>query len=236
MKGKIIAAGVAMSALVSAVASAQELQTTQEMPSDTAEKKPFFDQKVAAPARAFELSVGTGYTQGLGMLSEGVGFPSVAGAGLGVDLVAAYRINPRWSIGLAGQYQELNAERGTGARGLSGTIAGQYHFRPDTRLDPWVELGAGYRALWETDLGNQGTVATHGLQVARLRVGADVRATPDIAVGPFIGADANVFLGQDGSAIDDPRLSTFIQAGVMGRFDIGGERTMSAGKPAFAGR
>jgi hypothetical protein len=46
----------------------------------------------------------------------------------------------------------------------------------------------------------------------------------------MVGADLTLFLWQnpEGPAgnreIDDPRVSTFVYAGLQGRFDIGGER------------
>lgn len=221
MKRTIVIAGVATCLAASGLAMAQE--------------RTWGEKEVAAPKQAFELDVSTGYTQGFGMLNQGVGMPDVADAGIGVGVGAGYRINPRWSISLQGQYQELNADRGTSARGATGTLAAQYHFRPEQRLDPWAELGAGYRFLWENNALQQDTLLTHGIQLVRARVGADIRVSPDVALGPFIGADLNTFLGQEGNTIDNPRLSTFVLAGLQGRFDIGGTRTTGTA-PAIAAR
>jgi hypothetical protein len=100
-----------------------------------------------------------------------------------------------------------------------------YHFDPELRLDPWLEVGAGYRLLWEDEAAPTPNVLSHGLQLARARVGLDVRVSPDVAIAPVVGADANMFLWQDvttSTAIADPRITTFIFAGVQGRMDIGG--------------
>jgi opacity protein-like surface antigen len=221
MKRILVGVSAAAAIALPAVAGAQQ----QNQSSPPGAERTWLQRPVGAPEKALELNVGTGYTQPFGELSDGVGFPSVANAGVGVEVGAGYRIDPRIGVNISGQYQELEADRGTGTRGLSGTVAVQYHFKPDSRIDPWAELGAGYRALWQTFGNNQDTIVSPGLQAARARVGADLRVSQDVALGPFVGADANVFLFQDGSAIDSPRISTFVQAGLQGRFDIGGTRT-----------
>jgi hypothetical protein len=177
-----------------------------------------------AAENALEVSIATGYTQGFGSLESGVGMPSVASAGVGFDLGVGYRIDPRWGVALTGQYHQLTPERGTTARGLLTSIVVEYHFAPARALDPWIEGGAGYRALWEhSDLGPW--LATHGFELARARAGLDLRADEHFALGPVVGADATLFLFRNvndvGSNISDPRLSTFVYAGVNGRFDIG---------------
>ena len=186
---------------------------------------------IPAPRNALELSVASGYTQGFGSLKSGVGMPSVATGGVGFDLGVGYRIDPSWAILWAGQYQEFSASRAEGARGLTTTIAAQYHFLPERWVDPWVEAGGGYRFFWE-DLALGPNVMTHGFQLGRLRAGIDFRADEHVAIGPVVGADATWFLFQDlpnaGTTVEDARLSTFVYAGLQGRFDIGLGRTSDA--------
>jgi hypothetical protein len=218
----VILAVVASSSLTASSVNAQTFESTAGE-GRAPETRNYFEQKVAAPTRALELSVGTGYTQGFGMLAKGVGMPDVVRPGIAFDLGAAYRIDPHWAIGLTGQYQELTSERATGARGLTSGVAAAYHFAPYVRSDPWLQLGAGYRLLWETNNAPATTVLTHGFQLAKLTAGLDVRFTEDVAVSPVVGADLNVFLWQDAGnsvAISDPRVNTFVFAGVQGRFDI----------------
>jgi hypothetical protein len=212
MKTRITLAAVALGALVAGQARAQESSwATRQLP---------------APSGAFELSLSTGYTQPFGQLAAGVGMPSVARSGVAAELDVGFRATPHWSFALGAQYQELNAERSFAARGGTGTLLAAYHFDPDRRLDPWFELGGGYRALWEPQGANNGpTIFTHGVQLARVRVGLDFRGTTGVAIAPVVGADATLFLWQDAgtsTAITDPRLSTFVFAGAQGRFDIGG--------------
>ncbi len=231
MKNTLVASTL-VAALVGVTASAQ---AQQQDPSDTyvttgrAESGDYFTQRVPAPRRAFELTVGTGYTQGFGSFERGVGMPSVVTPGLAVDVGGAYRIDPHWAIGVTGQYQELKAERASSARGLTPGLGVAYHIAPYVRSDPWVQLGVGYRMLWENlDAPVSTTVLSHGVELAKLTAGFDMRFSKDIAVAPVIGADLNMFLwrrgGGDSVAIADPRLNTFVFAGAQGRFDIGGTR------------
>jgi len=212
MKTRITLAATALVALAGGQAGAQE--------------KAWPARHLAAPSQAFELSLSTGYTQPFGQLAAGVGMPSIASSGVAAEVDIGYRADPHWSFAIGAQYQELTAERARGTRGGTGTLLAAYHFDPDRRMDPWLELGAGYRALWETQNANAGpTVLTHGIQLARLRLGVDLRGTEGVAIAPVIGADATMFLWQDAgtsTAIADPRLSTFVFAGVQGRFDVGG--------------
>jgi hypothetical protein len=215
MKRTIVTASAVVLLLVPALARAQ----------GTSGEKTYLQHGVPAPTEALELTVGTGYTQPFGLLRSGVGFPSVAKAGIGVDLSAGYRIDPHWGVSIGGQYQELAAQQLDGTRGVAATLAVQYHVAPTTRLDPWLELGSGYRALWTVP--QSGPVALdHGFQLARARIGFDVRLSPDVAIAPVVGADLTTFVWQDvggtNRAIPSPALSTFVFAGIQGRVDLGG--------------
>jgi len=234
MISRFVLAGAALVAVVGATWTAHAQEMQPNAPPPTYERRSFLEQRVEAPTNALELGVGTGYTQGFGSLQSGVGFPSVAEAGLGVEVDVGYRIVPRLSVGISGQYQEFNAQRATGARGVSGGVNATYHLDPYTRFDPFVSLGAGYRLLWETFPEPAPTLLTHGFELAKLQVGFDLKATPEIAIGPVVGAGLDLFLWQVPSggttvAIDDPRLSTFVFAGVQGRFDVGGGRERPPG-------
>lgn len=241
MISRFVFAGAAAAVVLgtTAAASAQQYQPTA--PSPTYERRSFLEQRVDAPVNALELGVAPVYTQGFGMLQSGLGMPGIAMAGIGVNVDVAYRVVPRLSLGVTGEYYELNAMRGTGARGLAGTLAATYHVDPYTRLDPWVQLGVGYRTLWETFPGTTPTMLYHGLELAKLGVGLDLKASPAVAIGPMIGADLDLFLWQVPSggtttAIPSPRLSAFVFAGLQGRFDVGGERMRPVGyAPAYAG-
>lgn len=222
MKAQLVGIGVAALALLApSLAGAQTAERT------------YLEHGVPAPSQALELTVGTGWTQGFGNLRSGVGMPSVAHEGIGVDANVGYRISPRFAVSIGAQYQELNAQASSAARGATATIAAQFHMAPTTRLDPWLELGGGYRGLWLVpNFANEPTNLIHGVQLARARLGFDVRLSPDIAIAPVIGADATMFLYQDvggnNTAIGNPDVSTFVFAGLQGRIDVGGTKTGTA--------
>jgi peptidoglycan-associated lipoprotein len=115
-------------------------------------------------------------------------------------------------------------------------VEGVFHGLPYGRIDPFVSLGMGWRGMWERNDGPANDVFRHGLSVARLGIGVDIRVSRDIALAPVVAADANIFLWQDradvtGSrTIGDPRLNFFLSAGLQGRFDLGGERVDRSGK------
>jgi peptidoglycan-associated lipoprotein len=182
----------------------------------------YFGGYVPPPQKALELTVGTGYTQGFGQLSRNVQMQDVAQDGLGLDLAIGYRIDPHWMVGAVGEYQQLTAERADTVRGAVAGFQVAYHLAPAQRLDPWVSLGAGYRWLWERYDANDSTVLTQGLEMGKLAVGLDWRVSREVSIGPVIGGDIDTFLVQDSNRIDNPQVSVFVHAGIMGHFDLGG--------------
>lgn len=200
------------------------------------EKKTWFEQPLEAPTRALEIVVGTGYTQGFGSLQSGVDMRDVITPGIGVDVGLGYRANPHWALMFGGQYQEFAAERAASARGFLTGVAAAYHVAPYTRTDPWVQLGAGYRFLWENPHDvTQPNLLSHGIELAKLTVGVDFRVDKDVAIAPVIGADVTLPLwqaigGNASVAINDPRPSTFVFAGLQARFDVTAEHE-SAKRP-----
>jgi hypothetical protein len=196
---------------------------------------------LAAPKGAFELEVDTGYNRGFGAIEArpGGAMSSVARGGIGAGIGLGYRATPELSVAGTVQYQELSAApeqpRGTRVRGAGLGVEGKLHLRPYERVDPWLGLGAGYRMLWIAPEGPGNNVLTHGLELARARVGLDIRVSRDVALGPVIGGDMNLFIWrnpegpQGNSVIPAKRVSTFLFAGVQGRFDLGGKRVERAG-------
>jgi hypothetical protein len=190
----------------------------------------------AAPKQAFELDVETGYSQGFGGLDArpNAAMATVARGGLGVGIGLGFRATPEFSIAGTFQYQELAAApeqpQGTRVRGAGVGVEGKLHVRPYDRIDPWVGLGTGYRMLWIVPEGPGNNELNHGLELARAKVGLDIRVSRDVALGPVIGGGVNLFLWRNpegpvgNTVIPDKKVSTFLFAGVQGRFDIGGQR------------
>jgi hypothetical protein len=193
----------------------------------------YYRRGLPAPTQAFELKLATGYTQGFGMIAPSVGIPSVAGAGIGVNLDLDYRMSPHTSFGVAGQFQEFTSENNTAARGAMANIGFTFHGAPLQRADPWLRLGVGYRSLWSVNPVSGGpTVMVHGFELAALNLGYDLRLSEGVAIAPMIGADLNLFLWADAAgvnrALSTAQVGTFVFAGLQGRFDAGPSTASSA--------
>jgi hypothetical protein len=138
-----------------------------------------------------------------------------------VSVDADYRVDPNTSFGLELQYQEFVRENNGGVRGVAMNLGATHHLSPRTRGDAWARAGAGYRILWVVD--PPGALATtnmyHGFDVFTLKVGYDIRTGSDVAFGPVIGADAQMFVWQNADAYDRVQFGGFVYAGIQGRFD-----------------
>lgn len=231
MRGHIMMFGGA--ALAFAVASGATARAQER-------NEPYLAQHLRAPSDALELTIGTGYTRGVGTLAPNRDMRNVMGSGIGASVQVDYRLSPPWSIGIEGQYQEFGAEQNSAVRGFAGNFGVTYHFMPTVRGDAWARLGTGYRLLWEYDPpGLQGQqVMRHGFDLVTAKVGYDVRVSEDVAIAPVVGADVNTFIYEmpsDGrnEAMSSAQTAVFFWAGLQGRFDIGGSR---GGLPAIAQR
>jgi hypothetical protein len=225
----------ALVGLTSGVASAQEYEG----------QRPYLTERVAAPYRALEIGASLGYTQGFGQFSApgaamlagrpipSGGVDTVAGPGLSTGLNLGYRANPYIRIGWTGQIQKFQAAEELGgdasAMGIGTSVDVAFHTNPYHRLDPWVSVGAGHRAIWAAPAGENNNTLIHGLQLAKVQVGMDLRTTRNVAIGPMIGADLDMFFWRAPEAgtaaiIGSKKLSTFVYAGVQATFDVAGER------------
>lgn len=189
----------------------------------------YVQERVAAPTNAFELQVGTGYTQGFGMVAPGVGIPSIAGAGIAADVDLGYRVNPLWSFGVQGEYQEFTNERNAAARGAAGNVGATFHAAPTMRGDPWLRIATGYRGLWSVNPPGTPTTALHGFEIAKAQLGYDVRVSPRFAIAPTVGIDVDLFAWQQQAGITSrltsSQIGSFVFVGLNGRFDVGGSTT-----------
>ena len=58
----------------------------------------------------------------------------------------------------------------------------------------WLSFGAGYRFLSEEPAGPNNNLLVHGFQLARAKVGIDVRVSDSVAIAPTLGGDVDMFL------------------------------------------
>lgn len=202
------------------------------------EGRSFPKQPVRAPRNAFEIGFSPGYTQGFGRIAgETRRLQETTDAGFGATLGLGWRATPHWHVGWTGQFQALGADAsmpsGTGVRGILTGLDATYHAMPYQRLDPWIQAGAGYRMLWISPR-SEPAARYNGVELGRVALGLDVRVSPDVALGPFVGADFDMFLSEapgGGRAtinLSEKRVSSFVFAGIQGRFDLAGFREREA--------
>ncbi|HEY6464218.1 MAG TPA: hypothetical protein VIY73_28820 [Polyangiaceae bacterium] len=187
------------------------------------------NRPMAAPSNALELKVGTGYTQGFGMLRPSQSVLDAAGAGLGVNADVDYRLRPRWSIGVQGEYQEFenNTNADSAARGFAGNVGFTYHAMPFMVGDPWFRFGTGYRMLWTVPpTAGASNTLIHGFELGKLTLGYDIRASSGVALAPVVGIDLDLWewQAQNGvnTALSTAQVGTYVFAGLQARFDMGG--------------
>ena len=224
MKGVFIASLLVMGTY-GAVANAQE-----------AGQPSYFERRMRAPLEAFEIGVSGAYNQGFGNLTDTASTPigsrrlqDTAGAGGGAELDLSYRFLPEMAAGVfagGSQYDPQNMPGGTDVQSLAAGLQGQWFFRPYRTINPWVGLASAYRGFWiSPDVG--GVTQRHGWEIARLQVGVDFRASKEISIGPYVGGAVDVFFsetlpGQTARNLSGPPASGFVNAGILGRFDLGG--------------
>jgi outer membrane protein W len=226
--------GIAVTALVGAAATSAFAQSSAPpTPSEAAlDAEDVLTAPVRAPDKALELGVSAGYTQGFGSITPDRRVSAGPGGAIGASV--GYRINPHWSVGATGQYQGYGASGASASaatlRGATVDVHGTYHLSPYSRLDPYVNLGSGYRLFAESPAGNAPTTLTHSLELGKIAVGLDVRSTESVAISPVVGLDLNLFILRAGgapapaAATGNQSVSAFVFAGVEGRFDLGGAR------------
>ncbi|HVY44955.1 MAG TPA: hypothetical protein VHB21_03710, partial [Minicystis sp.] len=152
---------------------------------------------IRAPRNALEIGVDAGWTMPFGDIQLDRSIHDVAGAGFSPGLDLAYRFGPHWSFGVGGQYHESSADDalldGSRVRGFAVNLNGTFHAMPYRFMDPYVTLGTGYRGLWEVPPGAAPNSYIHGWEIGRLQIGVDYRLSKDIAIGPYVAADLNMF-------------------------------------------
>ncbi|HWO08704.1 MAG TPA: outer membrane beta-barrel protein [Polyangiaceae bacterium] len=185
-----------------------------------------------APARAVELNVGWGYTQGFGDISDSEGaIGDEAASGTAFSVGLGYRINPTWMLGGYGEGAFYRPDRGSlldrTHYGASTGVQVQFHFSPFAKLDPWIGFGSGFRSYF-VDSRSQGRKTLLGFDFARAQVGVAYRMSNGWSVTPVLGASLTEFFSVHGAgetgfqSISEPRPTSFLFAGMINRFDFGG--------------
>jgi hypothetical protein len=201
------------------------------------EKAPYLKQWMPAPSNAFELQLGTGYTQGFGNVFPSTSIHDVAGAGVGFTVGIGYRAIPAISVELEGQYQQYSPQSSSASFGFYTNLGATFHAAPHRRGDPWLRVGSGWRSVFQHNptgpfgfATNNSTNAFHGWQVATVRFGYDIRSSDGASWAPFAGADVQAFVWENGNQLPTTQWGTFLYAGFQGRFDFGSKPSAIAAR------
>lgn len=215
-----------------------QTQVNQQYVQPPAEQR-YVNRPFAAPSNAFELQLSTGYTQGFGNIFPNTPILRIAGAGLGFTGSLGYRMSAHASLDFEGQYQVFTAENSNTAQGLATNLGITMHATPESRGDPWLRLGSGWRAVWQSTpterfgfVNGNNTNMYHGWDIVTARIGIDFRSSSGVAWAPIVGADVQSFFWENGTQLPTAQIGTFVYAGLQGRFDIGG--TTNSSNVAYA--
>jgi len=229
MKSLVHCAAFFVVAAVSSFASAQD------------ETAPRSRVMSTAPSHAFELTLGSGFAQGFGDVSKTMHLADLAGEGAAIQVGLGYRANPRFMIGAYAEGSGYDAgdlnSRQAHPLGAAAGLQAQWHYAPFRRAHPWVGIGAGWRGYWESGHDSV-TRSLQGADLLRMQLGADVRLSPGFSLSPVLGVSLAEYFAQKQPgapsfhAVDAPRTNIFLFAGALGRFDIGGSRSMSGSQIA----
>lgn len=136
---------------------------------------------------------------------------SVSGQ-LPLSIGAAYRPIPMFSFGVTAQYAPAmanNCGAGNSCSASDTRIGGELrlHVIPEQLMSAWFSVGVGYEWLGHSaDGGGQSMERTHSGWDFELQVGGDVRMTPFLTIGPFIGLRVGTFghVSASGTALSGP--------------------------------
>jgi hypothetical protein len=219
--------GIAMKKLITTAIAATVLLSTTSL----ADTNDALTHEMPAISNALEIAIGGGYMRSAGDIGRGhAAVDDYAEGGGGAEVAVMYRMSSHLAIGLYGTLSGYNVGHAVApttdlAIGATAGVKADWHFRPHTRIDPWVSIGAGWRALWlGADEGTERTL--QGIEMTRVQLGVDYRITPTFALAPYIGASAAMFLAEDTMTangydeISSNEVNWTFTAGLLARFDV----------------
>jgi len=167
-------------------------------------------------------------------------------------LDVGYRVNPAVYVGAFFQYgfgivnkdnaSACNQGLSCSAHDIAFGANVHYHILPDAQFDPWVGAGLGYEILSASESGNlafgglsfsvDGSASYKGFQFLILEAGGDFKATPALAVGPFVNFALGKYTSwsssvtsagqtQDQSGdLQDTGMHEWLTIGVRGQYNL----------------
>jgi len=225
---------------------------------DAAKPTPSADESIApdqgasaAESGKFVLGLRLGYALPMGSLANNPDGSSskmtdgVAGH-FPIWLDLGYMVSPNVMLGAYAQYafgsvagdlkracdQASSAGISCSAHDIRLGFQAQYHVAPQAMVNPWFGLGVGYELLTIgfSGAGQSGSTTAEGFEFANLQAGADIKALPNLGVGPFVsfsfgqyGSVSNsgsVAEGGSGGDIENKAIHEWLTLGVRGAFKL----------------
>lgn len=198
---------------------------------------PAFADDTSAPKSASGWRAGAriGYTRPLGSFQswrDSEIFQAIR-AGVPVTLDFGYRPVPEFYLGVystfapgtgGDRYTDICEKPGCYAMSYRFGVNLEGHFRPASRVDPWVGFGLGgdVSSLGIRDSRGTVTSTVRGFDFTILSLGFDVRATPLISFGPYVQYAFGVYTHWRVSAprftsdhaLSDPTIHGWLSAGL----------------------
>lgn len=187
----------------------------------------------------FTFAVGLGYGVPFGDILKVSASSSSSSAGTTVkmsdaftgqipfSLSAGFRATPMVSFGLAFQYAPVlttNCSSGETCSASDTSFGGEFrlHFAPQESFSPWLAADIGYEWLGISESGSSDLTLSGWL--FGVQVGGDIRVTPFMTLGPFVGLRVGTYSSGSSSGrsadIPDDMQAThgWVLFGVRGAF------------------
>jgi hypothetical protein len=133
-------------------------------------------------------------------------------------------VTPNFALEAAGSFGLLGAAsecESCGGNALTAGLAVRAHLVEGAALDPWMRFGMGYRRL-SVNRSNDEVAAVlsvapgeyHGLDLARLAIGADFAPVRGFAFGPYLAVDLGTNVAFPAGAIAESNPYAYFSVGL----------------------
>jgi hypothetical protein len=159
-----------------------------------------------------------GLLAGTGSVEDVFAGGFLAGGSLGVFLTPNFALDAAGSFGLAGASSDCDPCAGNA---LTVGLGVRAHLVEGAALDPWIRFGVGYRRL-AIERTNDEVAAVlavapgeyHGVDIARLALGADFAPVRGLAFGPYLALDLGTNVAFPAGAIAESNPYAYLSVGV----------------------
>jgi outer membrane protein len=142
-----------------------------------------------------------------------------------------YRVARHFYVGVAAQLADVVANTCPSGMTCSGSnlrfgVMLAYHLLPTRSIDPWLGIGMGFEQLSISRAVGDARVdvAARGIELLDVELGADLRPTSALRLGPVlsssIGRFTNVTVNGTSTSDFEPTLHAWVMLGLRGAYDL----------------